>query len=400
MLIVVACALGSCATPKVWQHTGGPVPAAQFDADKGACFDQSFRANAGSIGNAYGSGNPAAGLMMQVEGLKFRSCMAAHGYTLVNVSQAQHEAEQDQARKAALGQSRNVTERAGSTERQAQEAQPAAEREQPSDTVAAATPLSSSSLVIDSVNAVRSRGCAAHPAAVPPLRESAPLDTVAQRLSQGEGLRAAEQGAGYRAASSFSVKISGVPPSSDVANIIGRQFCAQATNPAFRDLGTWRIGTDVWIALAEPFQPPAPQDLAAISERVLALTNQARSQARRCGSTSFAAVAPLAPDPTLAQVALAYAGEMAKYGYMDDTGRDGSSPQERIAHGGYRGREAGENLARGIMSAEAVVDGWLASPKLCANLMDPFYREMGVAFAVNAHDEAGVYWAMEFGTPR
>jgi len=25
---------------------------------------------------------------------------------------------------------------------------------------------------------------------------------------------------------------------------------------------------------------------------------------------------------------------------------------------------------------------------------------MGVAFAVNPHDKRGVYWAMEFGTPR
>jgi len=25
---------------------------------------------------------------------------------------------------------------------------------------------------------------------------------------------------------------------------------------------------------------------------------------------------------------------------------------------------------------------------------------MGVAFAVNPHDKLGVYWAMEFGTPR
>jgi len=32
--------------------------------------------------------------------------------------------------------------------------------------------------------------------------------------------------------------------------------------------------------------------------------------------------------------------------------------------------------------------------------MDPLYRQMGVAFAVNPHDKRGVYWAMEFGTPR
>jgi len=51
------------------------------------------------------------------------------------------------------------------------------------------------------------------------------------------------------------------------------------------------------------------------------------------------------------------------------------------------------------MTADEVVAGWLGSPEHCANLMDPLYREMGVAFAVNPHDQRGVYWAMEFGTP-
>ena len=52
------------------------------------------------------------------------------------------------------------------------------------------------------------------------------------------------------------------------------------------------------------------------------------------------------------------------------------------------------------MTADEVVAGWLGSPEHCANLMDPLYRQMGVAFAVNRHDQRGVDWAMEFGTPR
>jgi uncharacterized protein YkwD len=99
-------------------------------------------------------------------------------------------------------------------------------------------------------------------------------------------------------------------------------------------------------------------------------------------------------------VALAYARDMAAFGYMDHTGRDGSSPQARVTRGGYRWSEVGENLASGIMTPEEVVAGWLSSPEHCANLMDPGFRQMGVAFAVNPRDERGVYWAMEFGTPR
>jgi uncharacterized protein YkwD len=32
--------------------------------------------------------------------------------------------------------------------------------------------------------------------------------------------------------------------------------------------------------------------------------------------------------------------------------------------------------------------------------MDPAFRQMGVAYAVNPRNDAGVYWALEFGTPR
>jgi uncharacterized protein YkwD len=52
------------------------------------------------------------------------------------------------------------------------------------------------------------------------------------------------------------------------------------------------------------------------------------------------------------------------------------------------------------MTADIVVAGWLQSPEHCANLMDPAFRQMGVAYAVNPHNQAGVYWALEFATPR
>jgi uncharacterized protein YkwD len=124
-----------------------------------------------------------------------------------------------------------------------------------------------------------------------------------------------------------------------------------------------------------------------------------RALPQRCGATPFAAAPPLALNARLGHVALDYAREMAAYGYMNHTGRDGSSPQQRITRGGYHWVEVGENLASGIMTPEDVVEGWLHSPEHCANLMDPLFREMGVAFAVNPHNNAGVYWAMELGTP-
>jgi uncharacterized protein YkwD len=261
------------------------------------------------------------------------------------------------------------------------------------------SPACASAGVIDAINVVRDVGCDGHPGGVPPLHESAHLDEVAHRLSQGAKLQQAQQIAGYHAVSSFAVDISNVPPSGDVESIISRQFCQQSTNPAFTEIGTWSHGSDVWIALAEPFTPPAPTNLGAISHQVLELTNRVRALPQRCGATPFAAAPPLALNARLGHVALDYAREMAAYGYMNHTGRDGSSPQQRITRGGYHWVEVGENLASGIMTPEDVVEGWLHSPEHCANLMDPLFREMGVAFAVNPHNNAGVYWAMELGTP-
>jgi uncharacterized protein YkwD len=261
-------------------------------------------------------------------------------------------------------------------------------------------PLCTAADVLDAVNTVRYGGCGGRVRSSAPLRESERLDEVARRLSQGSDLPTAQQAAGYHAASSFSVRISHVPPSGDVEQIIARQFCTQTTNPAFREIGTWRRGSDVWIALAQPFAPPAAGDRDAISRRVLELTNQARAHARRCGATPFAPAPPLVLNAVLGRAARDYSQQMASFGYMDHTGADGSSPADRITRSGYRWREVGENLASGIMTAEDVVSGWLGSPEHCANLMDPLFRQMGVAYAVNPHNAAGVYWAQEFGTPR
>jgi uncharacterized protein YkwD len=253
--------------------------------------------------------------------------------------------------------------------------------------------------VVDAVNSVRRSGCPGH-GAVATLAHSAHLDAVARELAGGAVLRAAEQTAGYHAVSSFSVSVSGVPVTGDVREIIARQFCREMLNPAFHEIGTFRRGAQVWIALAEPFAPPKSAAHTEIERRVLELVNAARAQPRHCGATSFNATPALALNETLNHAARDYAEVMAHYGYMEHTGPDGSSPAQRVSRAGYRWRETGENLARGIMSADAVVDGWVHSPEHCANLMDSAYSEIGVGYAVNPLDDAGVYWAMELAKPK
>jgi len=262
------------------------------------------------------------------------------------------------------------------------------------------TPLTASADVVGSINKVRAQGCPGQRGGAAPLRENSRLNSVAKQLARGADLRRAERDSSYHAVTSASVEISGVPDSGDIDRIIARQFCSAATEPAFREIGTYRNGGNVWIALAQPFTPPSPRDAVAISRRTLALTNEARSHARRCGGTSFPAAPPLTLNASLERAALEHSRDMAAHNYMDHTGRDGSSPADRITHTGYKWRMVGENLASGVMTPEAAVAGWLQSPHHCANLMTAGFSEMGIAFAVNPGTDSGVYWTQTFGTPR
>ena len=267
-------------------------------------------------------------------------------------------------------------------------------------TLLALVPLTAAADIVSSVNKVRAQGCPGRRGGEVPLRESRQLDAVARQLARGIDLRRAEKEASYHAVTSASVEISGVPDSGDIERIVGRQFCSASTEPGFREIGAFRRGTDVWIALAQPFSPPLARDAAAISRRVLELTNDARAHARRCGGTYFPAVPPLTLNLALEQAALEHSRDMATHNYMDHTGRDGSSPADRITRTGYKWRLVGENLASGMMTPDEAVSGWLLSPHHCANLMTARFAEMGLAFGVNPSTDAGVYWTQTFGTTR
>jgi uncharacterized protein YkwD len=259
-------------------------------------------------------------------------------------------------------------------------------------------PLWARADVVESVNSVRAAGCVGGSKAQP-LQQNPRLDEVARRVAAGASLHAAQQQAGYHAVSSYSLSIADVPVDGDVKHIIEIQFCPQATNPSYREIGIWRRGSDVWVAFAEPLIPVAQLDHGAISDRVLQLLNAARAAAHRCGTATYPAAPALTRDPLLEHAAQDYAQDMAAFGYMDHTGRDGSAPQERITRSGYRWSDTGENLASGVTGADAVVMGWLGSPEHCANIMNPDYSQAGVGVAVNPRNDAGIYWALEFGHP-
>jgi uncharacterized protein YkwD len=261
-------------------------------------------------------------------------------------------------------------------------------------------PVAAMADVVGAVNEARLHDCRANPSTTPRLRENSRLNEAARRLSFGETLQNATTKAGYRSVTSASVQISNVPDDREVERIVARQFCAQITARDLRDIGTYRRGADVWVTVASPFTPPAPADRQAISRRVLDLTNQARAHARRCGFEWFPAAPPLVLAPSVLERAAAeHSQDMANHNYMDHTGRDGSTPADRVTRTGYKWKAIGENLASGILTPEDAVNGWVGSPHHCENLMSARFTQMSVAYAVNSASNGGIYWTQLFGTP-
>ena len=236
---------------------------------------------------------------------------------------------------------------------------------------------------------------------LPPLKPQAALERVAKELSRGAKLEQSLKQIGYRASGSSALSITGDGVGAQAAGMLAKPgYCRQLQNAAMTEVGIYLDARQVWVVMAAPFAPSVGVSGQAAGQQVLDLVNRARAAPRNCGDKAFSAAPPLGWNDVLAESSRLHAEDMARYNYLSHSGRDGSDPAQRVERAGYRYRATGENIAAGQTKPEDVVAGWIKSPPHCANLMDPRYTEMGVAFAVNPKSEMGVYWTQTFGTLR
>jgi uncharacterized protein YkwD len=248
------------------------------------------------------------------------------------------------------------------------------------------------------VNRVRAQGCGA---TAPALRSVAKLNDVASRLARGESLHAALAETAFRVQRASSIHLEGISTDAAVSSQLARRFCANIADRTLSEVGIARRQDNLWIVVAAPITQLRPGDARAVSARALVLANQVRARGRRCGSAWFDAARPLALSPLLTRAALDHSQDMAVHDLFEHTGRDGSTPAERVKRAGYLPRAAvGENIAAGAASADDVMQGWLDSPGHCANLMDPRFSEMGLAYVIDPVSESGIYWTQVFASPR
>ena len=90
-------------------------------------------------------------------------------------------------------------------------------------------------------------------------------------------------------------------------------------------------------------------------------------------------------------------GKRAIGNYFEHRSPEGRDVADRVSAVRYRWKSVGENLAGGDRSIAEAVDGWLASPEHCQNLMNPRYADVAVACVARPGSEWGTYWTMVLG---
>jgi uncharacterized protein YkwD len=123
---------------------------------------------------------------------------------------------------------------------------------------------------------------------------------------------------------------------------------------------------------------------------LLQLVNDVRKRGCQCGDAWYPSAPPVAWNELLEKAAMAHSTDMSRNGFFSHTSPTNGKAGPRLEAIGYNWKSYGENIAMGFESEKEVVDGWLKSTGHCKNIMNPSYKEMGVA-------KAGAYWTQEFG---
>ncbi|MDY7533557.1 CAP domain-containing protein [Pseudomonas sp. Bout1] len=253
------------------------------------------------------------------------------------------------------------------------------------------------SLLVDSINQYRSQvqRCGNQGSQeLPPLASDSRL--VLPVNSVGD-LQQALARAAYPMVNVQAISLSGPKNAEAAMKAVRESFCRVVLDPQFIDIGVSNSGQDWRIVLARPLLTSGLGETQTEGRKVLDIINAARQQPRQCGVQAFAATTPLSWNEELASAAAGHARNMANGNFFDHLDHDGRTPGDRAELAGYIGQQIGENIAAGMDTPRKVVDGWLASPGHCANLMNPQFREMGAAYAMDPKSDAGIYWTGLFG---
>ncbi|NTU98870.1 hypothetical protein HGA64_02600 [Candidatus Falkowbacteria bacterium] len=135
----------------------------------------------------------------------------------------------------------------------------------------------------------------------------------------------------------------------------------------------------------------APEELSAQSQQVVTLTNSFRKEAH---------LPELKVSQRLTQAAQLKVQDMLVAQYFAHLSPSNLGLANWLSMANYPYRVAGENLAMGFASAAEVFESWRKSPTHNANLIDPDFKEIGVAAVTGKYQDVDTtMMAQMFGTP-
>lgn len=133
---------------------------------------------------------------------------------------------------------------------------------------------------------------------------------------------------------------------------------------------------------SEPEQPEVSDGVHAYERQVVELVNVQRA---RNG------LQPLSLDAELCRFARVKSQDMHDNRYFDHTSPTYGSPFDMMRQFGITYASAGENIAMGYSTPEAVVNAWMNSSGHRANILSTKYTTLGVGFVSD-----GGYWTQWF----
>ena len=128
--------------------------------------------------------------------------------------------------------------------------------------------------------------------------------------------------------------------------------------------------------------PQLESTVSSYESEVIRLVNEIRQQN---------GLRPLAANWELSRVARYKSQDMRDNGYFSHNSPTYGTPFQMLSAFGLSYRTAGENIAKGYASPQAVVNGWMNSSGHRANILNASYTQIGVGYV-----SGGNYWTQLF----
>ncbi len=162
------------------------------------------------------------------------------------------------------------------------------------------------------------------------------------------------------------------------------------TTPTIPEVPTTPTTPTVPEVPTKPTTPPTTPNtpvagLSAEEQEVVRLVNIEREKA---------GLKPFVASAELSRVARIKSEDMGKNNYFNHTSPTYGSPFDMMKQFGIKYSTAGENIARGYLSAQSVVSGWMNSSGHRANILNPSFNKIGVGAYKTSNNTT--YWTQMF----